>query len=823
MTDNRLVFAMPFLMPGSNEDWQTYFQKKKNAPIEVAAAAALFNFATRFTLSDPTESKQIYAIADGMLLCLRKNERLRDGVFDFTANTATVIIKTVPTGALAKAAKSLTLPNYVIYENIDLQTLQSDLAKPGGPARRYVSKQVYQALMGKLVPADKKADMLEKLNKWFIEQLIPSAGAKRKQFNTVPVRAGDAIGKMTDSVDLKMAALLSGQAGGPKKPVYLKVAEIIHKIAHYETRLANHPLLANLTLPGPANFYLRFESWDEASKKSTVFSTDIKLHAGDKTYSPKNTDTHSGLVHFELSRDQLKDAVSKSLFFKIGGTGSETYSTRNLTDINGIRGFIEKYHGFSLGTPNTPLVFRLQIKKQISLQYHKSVISHENKEGVIDLDKYYTRTEPAPFPAGILVTVIEKIDRGRTRTQTLRTNSKGKLDFIFMDAGDYAMEIIVHSDVYDKAHFLPRTHVYRATRAKKNVYDLNVPVAGISESFRFSVTICRLPDTSLLVSRDNHYFNASLYAIKILWETHLWVRTMTRNAWQGMPLRILLFEFKGKKKSKSYARFTTKTSNSAGHYETWIDLSSHWSRRTLVHEIGHCISYQALRIHLHNYATYFPVQKDGYHDLHVISDPNTAFTEGWAEFMCQVMKCSDRQNTLKNHLAKMRLEYIEVYATGKSTNRASYQKWGKSPKLLQCRNKNQDPCTKFKHKNLGNYVEGAFAGALLSVFELFFASAGIRDNIYAEESSNGNIYENNTAFRQNPNLVYATQDFYDLIWTAFKILRQYSVGSDREGLSAAHFLNAVVKLAEMHRNQTMGAGYVTGLRNLMNEFNTVVK
>ncbi len=550
------------------------------------------------------------------------------------------------------------------------------------------------------------------------------------------------------------------------------------------------------------------------------------MHISGKSYQPKSSNSHTGLVHFELSETQIKGSLGKTLFFKIGGAGPETYSTRNLVDINGVSGEIEKYYGLSMGMPQNPIVFRLKIKKQIQLFYHKTYFTNKDKDDVIVLGAKFRRTKLAPFPPGVLVTIEEKVNQ-TTRKQTVRTDSKGTLESVFKNFGDSRMDIVVHSDVYDKQESLPRTYIFRARRPKRNVYDLQVPVAKIEERFRISTAMRRMPESSLVVSRDNHYFNASIYAVKILWETHLWLRMMTKNEWKGMPIRILMYEFKGKKKAKSYARITTKTSKTTGHYETWIDLSNQWSRETLVHELGHCISYQALLVDVKNFGTYFPLSKEGNHHLNVISDPNTAFLEGWSEFMCQVMNCSDKQksvdrNELKKFLKSKKLEYIEEYATGVKKKRAPYKKWGESPKLLRCRHRNQDPCKGYRHNNLGHYVEGAFAGALLDVFDLFFTSYS-KGKHYANESVNGNIFESNKYLNLSRTSEYPAKDFYDLIWTAFKGLRQYSVGSDREGLSAERFLSAVIKLAELHRNPTVGAGYAEGLRNLMNEYNTMMK
>lgn len=813
MTAKRPVFFMPFLMPGRKDDWQKFFKKKKDVAIGVGTISKK---GFRLTLQTG-ESKQLYAFTDGVLLALKKNERLQDGVFDYTAGSPAIVIKTMPGGKLAKASKALSMPNYIVYENVDLQQLKSDLLKAGGPIRRYVSKAVYQALVGKAIKAGKKTDLLEKLNQDYATKLIPDTTATRKQFYTVPVRCGEVIGQMKNFLDFRLAEVIPGSAVSLKKISYLDVQNVLNGTAHYDHRLKNHPLLSALSsFSGPAEFYLRFDIWDEVTKKASIFSTEVQMVVNVSPGSPViyggTAEPKSGVVRFQLAKALVDSYRGKEIYFT-AGKGAETFKTQGLNDRNGVPGWFVKYPGMSLGSKSNPLVFHVKIVKSIELMYldHK-----KSKSGARAL---------VPFPPGVLVSLEEKMPGGEKRSQTMRTDAKGALRFPFSNTGQFSMEIVVSGNVHSSKEALTETEVFRTTRARRNTND-KPPMEKLKETFKSNVSIFRLPGTRLVVARSNRYYNAALYAIKTYWEVHRWLRLMTRNEWKGMPFRIVLYESASAGKQASFARYSTRTSASAGHYQAHIDLSDQWDRFSLVHEIGHCVSYQALNVYLNNFSTYFPGNKGRSHNLDVISNHNTAFVEGWPEFMAQVFGASRYQGIgkLKKMFKSNALTYIEEFQSRPPTN-WSHRKWGKSPYLLSCRRKKAGVCVRYRHHNLGDLVEGAFAGALLNVYQFLCQATGssVGTGYYVSETVNGDLFASTKFFRDRKQDNYPMKDFQELVWGAFKVLRRYSVRTDNEALSAKRFLEAICTIAEMSPDPGKGAAYAKMLRGLMNEFNTVVK
>ncbi len=813
MAAKRPVFFMPLLMPGRNEDWQTFFKKKKDVTIGVGMIPKK---GFRLTLQ-AGESKQLYAFTDSVLIALKKNERLRDGVFDYTAKNPAIIIKTMPSGKLAQASRALSMPNFIIYENVELEQLKSDLLKPGGPIRRYVSKAVYQALVGKSIKADKKTDLLEKLNKDYAAKLIPDTSASRSQFFTVPVRCGETIGRTKSFLDFKLVAIVPGSAGSPNRITYLDVQNVLNGTAHYDKRLNNHPLLSALSsFSVPAEFYLRFDIWDEVKKKASIFSTNIEMVIGASPGSPVTyggaADPKTGVVKFQLAKSLVAGYQGKEIYFT-AGQGSDAISTKGLKDINGIPGWFPKYPGMSLGSKSNPLVFHVKIVKSIELMYldHK-----KSKSGARAL---------VPFPPGVLVSLEEKMPGGEKRSQTMRTDEQGALRFPFHNTGQFSMEIIVSGNVHSKKEALMETDVFRTTRAQRSTTD-KPPMEKLKETFRSDVSIFRLPGTRLVVARSNRYYNAALYAIKTYLEVHRWFRMMTRNEWKGMPLRMVLYESASAGKQASFSRYATRTSDTAGQYQAQIDLSGQWDRFTLVHEIGHCVSYQALNVYLNNFNNYFPANKGKSHNLDVISNHSTAFVEGWPEFMAQAFGASRYQGIaeLKKMFKSDALTYIEEFQSRPPSN-WRHRKWGKRPYLLSCRRKKAGVCVRYRHQNLGDQVEGAFAGALLNVYQYLCQATGnsVGTGYYVRETLNGDIFASTKFFRDRKKDNYPMKDFQELIWGAFKVSRRYSVRTDNEALSARRFLEAVYTIAELSPDSNKGASYAKMLRGLMNEFNTVVK
>lgn len=170
------------------------------------------------------------------------------------------------------------------------------------------------------------------------------------------------------------------------------------------------------------------------------------------------------------------------------------------------------------------------------------------------------------------------------------------------------------------------------------------------------------------------------------------------------------------------------------------------------------------------------------------------------------------------------LTYIEEYQSSPPRN-WSHRKWGKRPYLLSCRRKKAGVCVRYRHKNLGDLVEGAFAGALLNVYQYLCQATGnsVGTGYYVKESLNGDIFASTRFYRDRKNSDYPMKDFNELFWGAFKFMRRYSVRTDNEALSARRFLEAIYTIAKLSPDSNKGQEYAKMLRGLMNEFNTVVK
>jgi hypothetical protein len=365
------------------------------------------------------------------------------------------------------------------------------------------------------------------------------------------------------------------------------------------------------------SFFLKFEIWNLTTRafeplagRSVNMMDDNVL--GDTVMDTATTDAQ-GKVLFTL--DDLAAAANgeaePDIYFAPQLSGSiaghsnlpTEWSTKGWKATDGTAGYHPDFTGSGLGSPSSPLVFRVGVDFHVRLQYP---VAGGGRSGSTD-----------PAPKGIPVDFWAGGPPG-TRRGEFRTDENGEVHGVIfnIDGGD---QVHFHTrfEMEDSSINLPRGRVHMDQAGWRTFWS-----DADTKSFpsdQTSIGTQTGPELLNATARDR---NVALYFLKVLREWSEFLFLMTGGAWTGVENLVL------------FRTALFGTSYSWPKEEVNIHPSSHWSRDTIAHELSHQIMWKEVD-YLSLGVAYRVVTLDLHlpHSAWKLANPVHALIEGWAEFM----------------------------------------------------------------------------------------------------------------------------------------------------------------------------------------------
>ncbi len=687
----KLKVSMPVLMPEFNRyfdtkaawdsnftSWSTFMKPPKLNQVQLPGGIK----APEIKLSLKNSiAKDQFAMMPGMLCYLRMGDQLTDGVFSFIAKVPTIVVKTLPENEMAKLAKVMPIPSYVIYENIDPDQLRKDLASANGPIDRKLDVQrlVLKILqrkslisgLGTTVDPDFKKKLTEKLRKLIISRmtrlLIPAVAEQRRGVATIKVLAGEKIGAFKGDLVVRLVKLNKIKGSGTTVS-YIDPSQCMKAWSMIEKKLEKHPLSTwAIGRKESIRIYLRFEYWSESQKKYVAVdwkpNVGIKINNNIPLLPTVSSLKKSGDIELVIPKGRYQDVVGAKLFFVVDlnehmiGTVKfpKQWQSTGKYDVNGMPGFFETFKGVNLGSKQEPLVFRLGARIHLQLQYkdgYRKAYDRQIKDlGSIKLTRFLGISLKRKnlygnlrrFPEGVKVRIS---GLKNTVSFVRRTDGKGVVDCWVAEDGFEKMEITLIADMEVAASGLKQVTVVNENLSSSNISSAK-PISwktkvyltrGVNEIVGDrpgTPRILKVPDSDHL-----YMFRNAVFTLKKVMDMHNWLRYMTKGSaasaplWQAKPLTIGLHH-----EASNWYRGITSNAKIIGTklaINIYVDPKIKMvPLRTIAHEYGHYVqsvawkSNETVWIRVARSLGFYP------HSKKVINE-FTALIEGWAPFFSLV-------------------------------------------------------------------------------------------------------------------------------------------------------------------------------------------
>ncbi len=427
------------------------------------------------------------------------------------------------------------------------------------------------------------------------------------------------------------------------------------------------------------NFFLKFEIWNLGSQAfEPVAGQSVNLmdeNVLSDTLMASNTTDAQGQVLFTI--DDLALAADgeaePDIYFAVQLSGTIAghsglpgeWVTKGWKATDGTAGLHDDFTGGDLGTPVSPLVFRVGVDFHVRLEYPvtggaRSGNTDPAAEGI-----------PVDFWAG---------GRPGSRKGQFRTNEDGEVHGVIFDieGGD---EVHFHTrfEMEDSSINLPRGRVAMSQAGWRTFWS----DADTKTFTRDETSIGTQASPELLTATANDR-NVALYFLKVLREWSVFLFQMTGGAWTGIE------NLQMRRNSPSGVAFSwpVGTINIPPH--------DHFDRRTITHELSHQIMWKEVNFSSLGIA-YEGIFGDLalYHRSDLLSNEEHALIEGWAEFV-EVIFTPGTAPTTPYSVSSV----VDAFSGGATLS------LGPPP------------------DNRGESVEGAVANGLWGVFRTRMAAAG---------------------------------------------------------------------------------------------------
>jgi hypothetical protein len=365
------------------------------------------------------------------------------------------------------------------------------------------------------------------------------------------------------------------------------------------------------------SFFLKFEIWNLTTRAfeplagRSVNMMDDEI--GRDTVMDTATTDAQGKVLFTL--DDLAAAANgeaePDIYFapQLSGTIAghsnlpSEWSTKGWKATDGTAGYHPDFTGSGLGSPSSPLVFRVGVDFHVRLQYP---VAGGGRSGSTD-----------PAPKGIPVDFWAGGPPG-TRRGEFRTDENGEVHGVIfnIDGGD-PVHFHTRFEMEDSAINLPRARVHMSQAGWRTFWS-----DADTKSFPSDQTSIGTQTGPELLNATANDRNVALYFLKVLREWSEFLFRVTGGAWTGVNNLVMY-----------------RTSVSGVAYAWPVGAvnfppSSHWSRDTIAHELSHQIMWKEDNISSADIAYEFSFgQLHGYHHSTLLSNTEHALMEGWAGFM----------------------------------------------------------------------------------------------------------------------------------------------------------------------------------------------
>jgi hypothetical protein len=579
-------------------------------------AATVAHEGIDITISNPSYGK-LFAMAGGMLRFVPSGQPLFPGATELATLPGNLSLQIAPLeyDQIRKTAELPTV-SHVLYLNVRPNSVR--------PA------------LDPLLPEVQKLPEKQLLSVWTLPSSPPDLATLAGNYLdavargdvTLFVPAGTFIGEATQPGSGQPSTapvLFTLRMVGPQKGDVSPLHAIRNMPKHGfggATLWTGHPLIAAVSgISLPIDIFVKFEVWNLSTKAYVPLPAGVSISLMDfdplssnDQLDTQNTDAN-GAVHFHfaslaaLAALDPDDTENPDLFFvahtngraHAGHTLPSEWSTKGWKAADGISaGYYENFASSFIGREDAPLVFRIGLDVHLQLQYVHGTTG---------------ATEKATKDIPINLRTVSGDDKG-----TFRTDKDGQVHTVIFDIQpETDLFFVVNFEIEDASIKLPKSTVsidFWTTLTN----DADKTVETFYPSHTLTSIGTQAKPAKLHCSVDER--NVALYFLKILRELSTFLFHLTGGSWTGVN-NLTLF----------------RTSASGNSY-SWpvgsvnIHPSQHWERDTLIHEMSHQIMWKEV-----NFSS-LGIAYQGifgnlqlYHRVDLLSSPQHAFIEGWAEFM----------------------------------------------------------------------------------------------------------------------------------------------------------------------------------------------
>lgn len=561
------------------------------------------------------------------------------------------------------------------------------------------------------------------------------------------------------------AATQTITASGPVTVRGVTVSDTVDNIRLSATVTGQSTILAqeDFTVVEAFSFFLQFEVWNLSSHAFEPLPPGVDVDLMDK--DPASNDRIArqptnarGRVFFNLPDLSASGETNPDLFFLVhtnrrshaGHTLPPQWSTDGWEATDGTPGLQPRFTGHSLGTPTTPLVFRIGLDFHAQLKYH---VDAGRRAGTDD-----------PAPAGVLCQLMQEETGPDRELLSLRTDADGKLEGVSFDAqAGRTFYLKVVFEMEDSSIHLKRSR-FSTVPLVPPLIDVVTPAGSTMEwdsntsdndrhdfpsHTRTSIGTAGAPRLFRCSLSDR---NVALHILKVLREEGMFFFRMTGGDWGGVEVAV------------------TPTAPVRGF--SWppgrIQLKfpdERWDRETVSHEMSHQVMWEMIdtggagilyQIILRNLVLN--------HSENLMATETQALIEGWAEFVAAIF---EGVRTPPYRVSSL-IDTSENPVTG-----------GLGP----------------PPNNRGEKVEGAFANGLWAIFQNEVVTRAVASNAHVPESINGDITA--TTARAYLGSTPVRDRFLSIIWNPLKDMRPLSTPQSTDMIDNIRSRN----LSDWHRLQ----------------------
>ncbi|HEV7377140.1 MAG TPA: IPT/TIG domain-containing protein [Pyrinomonadaceae bacterium] len=417
----------------------------------------------------------------------------------------------------------------------------------------------------------------------------------------------------------------------------------------------------------------------------------------------------AGRVFFNLPDLSQSGESDPDIFFLVHANGIKhaentlpaKWSTSGwLAADNTTTGLQPNFIGPTLGTPSSPIVFRIGLDFHAQLKYH------------VDAGTRVGNDDPAP--KGVLVKLMQEEIGPDRELLSLRTRENGLIDGISFDA-EAGRTFYLHiqfemqdSDInlkrtrFTTSPFIPPIADIALPAGSTLEWDTNTADGGTIQEFKSqrstsigTVGVGGVPAPFLCTAGNR---NVALYILKVLREEAVFFFKVTQGDWKGVEVAV--------SPTAPVRAFSAPVNR--------IQLKfpdDRWDRETVAHEMAHQVMWETVNFSTLGiiYEAFVPGQDLVLnHSENLMANPEQALIEGWAEFVEAIFEGSGTPP-------------FSVSSLIDTSSKAVTGGLGPPP------------------KNRGELVEGALANGLWAIFENHVAARRAPLNARLPESADGDV------------------------------------------------------------------------------------